>query len=692
MPYQKLSSISEQTIVYGYAGSTIETLANQCGRTFIPLDEPSVTTTTPISGGSTRFTLSNLNMKTSDVLHLNVSGDAGDTIQVYFYYTDEDGNASSTIVGGLGGTVLDSNGRKTVDFTAPNDMDSVTVKIVYNKSNPTYTYSVDHKTITTTTTTTTTTTNPSQLHAIQWGRDNWNFTNWSTYFTHYNTYISQPYWDRLRSNLDNVDWEIVKKWQAEEWGGSCYGMSSLVVLGNAGLLPYSNWTPGADCLYEMETPVENTEIESLINYYQLLQVKDVIQQQYWTVPSRSNQENIQELLSLLENDEPVLVGFKKDGWGGHAIIAYDVNYGSWTWNGVTYQGCIEVLDPNHSMSYDNTYCIYFNTSTYNWTIPHYTGITSTNGAVFDYIGNNIDEINEGGYLSGTSYAGIINYIARLDTAAISDNHSVQKVKYTGNQFVNQNTAADDILPDISYYANGESEGMPGYLLKDAEAGYRISQMSAVPMDLSLKYENCLLEASSAAGKEVIFDKDGYVSVAGEAADYVIRMVYNEGHYTTDWYTMQVSGSNADDVVMRQTEDGYLLHADNLQNVSASAYNDDFTADVTFSTDYTDVLLYEIDEETIGVAVDIDGNGTYETTIAQSSEETEEIMYGDINLDGIVNLADSIIMNKYLAKIVQFSDFQAANANCYQDNTIDEKDANTLIEFVILLIDILPVKE
>lgn len=302
------------------------------------------------------------------------------------------------------------------------------------------------------------------------------------------------------------------------------------------------------------------------------------------------------------------------------------------------------------------------------------------------------EINEGGYLSGTSYAGIINYIARLDTAAISDNHSVQKVKYTGNQFVNQNTAADDILPDISYYANGESEGMPGYLLKDAEAGYRISQMSAVPMDLSLKYENCLLEASSAAGKEVIFDKDGYVSVAGEAADYVIRMVYNEGHYTTDWYTMQVSGSNADDVVMRQTEDGYLLHADNLQNVSASAYNDDFTADVTFSTDYTDVLLYEIDEETIGVAVDIDGNGTYETTIAQSSEETEEIMYGDINLDGIVNLADSIIMNKYLAKIVQFSDFQAANANCYQDNTIDEKDANTLIEFVILLIDILPVKE
>lgn len=59
--------------------------------------------------GSVRFTLQELNMKKNDVLHLNVYGDVGDVIQVYFYYTDNSGNMSSSIIGGLGGTVLDSN-------------------------------------------------------------------------------------------------------------------------------------------------------------------------------------------------------------------------------------------------------------------------------------------------------------------------------------------------------------------------------------------------------------------------------------------------------------------------------------------------------------------------------------------------------------------------------------------------------
>ena len=185
---------------------------------------------------------------------------------------------------------------------------------------------------------------------------------------------------------------------------------------------------------------------------------------------------------------------------------------------------------------------------------------------------------------------------------------------------------------------------------------------------------------------------GYVSVEGMDTDYTFEIICNAGYHITDWYSFQVEGNSVDSAILKKAENGYLLHADNLQNVSASAYNDDSTAEVTFTTDYTDVLLYEIDEKTIGVAVDTDGDGTYETTIAQSSsEESEIVTYGDVNMNGVVDLTDVITINKHLANIVQLSDAQKENGDCYQDGTVDDEDANTLLQYVILLIDQIPVQ-
>ncbi|MDE5946154.1 MAG: leucine-rich repeat protein [Oscillospiraceae bacterium] len=93
-------------------------------------------------GGSLRFNI-NQKMKKDDVLNVDIYGDAGDTIQVYFNYADSEGNMHSSIIGGLGGTVLDEEGHKAVSFTVPEDLSYVTVKIVYNLSEPTYKYSIE---------------------------------------------------------------------------------------------------------------------------------------------------------------------------------------------------------------------------------------------------------------------------------------------------------------------------------------------------------------------------------------------------------------------------------------------------------------------------------------------------------------------------------------------------------------------
>ncbi len=467
-------------------------------------------------------------------------------------------------------------------------------------------------------------------------------------------------------------------------GGSCYGMSALIVIANAGLFPYSDFTANADCLYEVESPEQNHNVESIITYYHLLQKKDVILQQYYHVPQRSHKTNIEEIISLVADNEPVRVSYKQDGWGGHAVIAYDVKYGSWTWNGVTYQGCIETCDPNYSYSLHNQLCIYFNTSTYEWIIPCYD-VCSANGAVFRYIGKNVEEINEGGYYSGTSSAvAADDYIARLNTLTIDENHSVEKVLRIGGQIINLNTPDGEIIPDTFYFASGESKGIPGYLLNDAQAGYRISQNTAHPMSLSLEYKDSLLKADVTAGTEIIFDENGYVSVAGEEADYSIRMIYNEDHYYGSWYGIEVNGTGSDNASLEQTPDGYILSSDNLSDVTVSAFNDETSTDFEFSTEYSEVLLYEIDEDTIGAAVDKDGDGTYETTLGTESEDT--YITGDVDENGSIDISDATTALTIYARnaaglpVDEYSYAQKKAADTDGNYTVDIRDATAILTY------------
>ena len=343
--------------------------------------------------------------------------------------------------------------------------------------------------------------NPKQKEAFVWAKDNWNFNNSATsgYFKRstYRNQISDGYLNVLKKNLSNSEYEVIfngtyygNAWLDNVWSGSCYGMSSTALLSKEGILPYSNYKSGATKLYDLNYPIRDNGVSSLVTYYQMLQVKDIIQQQYRTVPSRSNETNIKNIISLLDSHSTVLIGFKKDGWGGHAILATGYEYGSWTWNRVTYQGCIKICDPNCSRNYSSSYNIYFNTQTYNWTIPGYTNMTSSSGARFNYIGANVNEINKGGYLSGTTGNKIDEFVARIDAAAISENRSVTKVIENSGNYINQNTAPGDIEEDYSYILGNESEGTIGYNLYDPDSAYRVSQTTAQDLQLGMDYENC----------------------------------------------------------------------------------------------------------------------------------------------------------------------------------------------------------
>ena len=80
-----------------------------------------------------------------------------------------------------------------------------------------------------------------------------------------------------------------------------------------------------------------------------------------------------------------------------------------------------------------------------------------------------------------------------------------------------------------------------------------------------------------------------------------------------------------------------------------------------------------------------------TTKATTTTTTTISSYGDVNLDGKVDIVDAIFLNKYLATLIQFSDAQMANADCCQDGVLNDQDTTALMQFIILLIDDLPVQ-
>ena len=80
-----------------------------------------------------------------------------------------------------------------------------------------------------------------------------------------------------------------------------------------------------------------------------------------------------------------------------------------------------------------------------------------------------------------------------------------------------------------------------------------------------------------------------------------------------------------------------------------------------------------------------------TTTNATTTNTAIPSYVDVNLDGKVDIVDAIFLNKYLATLIQFSDAQMANADCCQDGVLNDQDTTALMQFIILLIDDLPVQ-
>lgn len=137
--------------------------------------------------------------------------------------------------------------------------------------------------------------------------------------------------------------------------------------------------------------------------------------------------------------------------------------------------------------------------------------------------------------------------------------------------------------------------------------------------------------------------------------------------------------------------------------SSGSQTETVSTTATQSTSATETKQPDI-ETTSQTATSTSKTGTEDTgfteTTSKSSDKTSStatspetvILYGDVNIDGRVDITDAVLLNKAAAGSVQLSDAAMRNADCDNNQALDGNDALLLLKFLVHLVSVLPCTE
>lgn len=562
----------------------------------------------------------------------------------------------------------------------------------------------------------------SYISDFEWNADNWSFSNISANFTS-GYEVSLDIQKRLFTtvSLTFSDKKNMKGWMKQSWSGSCYGFTMSELLALHGDLDIQEFG-GAQTLAESEcTP----EITSLINFYQLSQNCSAILQYYraqaFTADADSDAAKLRAVLEHFRNGGEsfnmcyyyalVDADGVVRGYRGHSVLCYgvesckDLGDGNGYHSDITersYPCRLLIADPSflaENALYDDA-CLYFDPTDGSWIIPYWNGkqLSFEQKLCTRYCYWNANAKTVCGKLDGQytydnqplySDLETDHYLAGISlNSTSSDAYVVDSVNGSGNAMFN---AADDVLvAPVTHFHEGETgadDGTKDYALWNPTTVYNLTYEKPSDYSLRMDYENVsyFIDAKNVTYTE--FDPDGSVLVKGQDAAYEIALVTEERKRVTDWYSMTVSGEGVSDLHMELYENGYLLTGNTLQDVSLLAENDTVTAQAEFSTEQSAVYIYEIDEVTIGVAVDLDEDGTFETVIVpeRPTEPDQTVMLGDVNDDSEIDISDVIAINKALLGSAEMTEHMLISGDVDKNGELDFTDSLNILKFVVKLI-------
>ena len=210
------------------------------------------------------------------------------------------------------------------------------------------------------------------------------------------------------------------------------------------------------------------------------------------------------------------------------------------------------------------------------------------------------------------------------------------------------------------------------------------------------------QESAFAGEAPSFDSN--FSAAG-----VIDVIYSTGLTDSAYMVKQdgvfltITGTVNESAKVGDVSDFKIQPIDRETTPGSGTKNDQIVF-ASIAEDGT-VSSYDTVVSDGSVTVVGDGEVTTATTTVSNPTTTETTTggtvtdnIGDVNLDGVVDILDAVMLNKYLAGVVQLSDQAERNANCDQRadsaNSIGDEDTTVLMQFLLSIDDVsdLPLTE
>ncbi len=216
------------------------------------------------------------------------------------------------------------------------------------------------------------------------------------------------------------------------------------------------------------------------------------------------------------------------------------------------------------------------------------------------------------------------------------------------------------------------------------------------------------EESTETSSDILVDPVDYISgpsemIVGETADLQYHSAF--GDIASDWQSSDPNVLEVDEApgggkaVVTAKSAGTVTVTAGLCSItitvkeSGDVTTAETTETTTESTETTETTTEttEISEETTTTSSTTEEIAETTTTTTQYIE-IDDVLYGDVNMDGRIDLTDAILLNKYCAGAVELNDQQAANGDCNNNGSTDMNDSIALLRFLVHLISALPSAE
>lgn len=453
----------------------------------------------------------------------------------------------------------------------------------------------------------------SNNNIMIFGKDTWKFRNWGEKEGD-KLPISDIDLKALKLNLSNTDKNEIDSSLVDLAGGLCFGMAVSSLLTKVGRVSPADMEATAKSLSDVP---KNSAAKSTISYYHLTQKLDEFENHVRTFKSKAIKSRLTEIKDLADKVDiggnPFILCYEikieDDEYAGHAVVAYSFERGNYKKSGKSYNSRILVYD-NNSPQWDQDWCLYFNEGTDEWTIPNWENKTTDIYAAFSDI-NKMDVHNM------SSNVKTVNAHLRAKEAT-----DLIVKSASGNVYrINQTNISGDPGAVAYYDILGSGKAGLNILLpldsNQNDEGYTVSpQTLGTALDLSIKYKNYSMSASAPGAEAVVFEPQGSVGLNGEVKNFNITLTGNEGYTSLPWYTINAFGDSAENPEIKRADEGCILNAKNMKNITVIGINDDETKETEINTDKDSVLIGNLNGE-LAVYIDEDGDGKYETLIAAS---------------------------------------------------------------------------